>query len=58
MEGAKAQNIDRILASISSRNPESLAFHRRHGFEDCGRFPQVGHKHGEEFDVVWMSKRL
>lgn len=58
LEEATARRIDRILASISSRNPESIAFHRKHGFEECGRFPQVGHKHGTDFDVVWMVKRL
>ena len=50
--------LDRVLASVSSRNPGSLAFHRRHGFEECGRFPQVGRKHGEDFDVVWMIRKL
>ena len=57
-EEAAALGIDQILASISSRNPESLAFHRKHDFEECGRFPRVGHKHGEDFDVVWMIKHL
>ncbi len=55
---AGARGIERVLASISSRNPESLAFHRKHGFEECGRFPQVGIKHGEGFDVVWMVRHL
>lgn len=58
LEEAAARRIDRVLASISSRNPESIAFHRKHDFEECGRFPQVGHKHGMDFDVVWMVKRL
>lgn len=50
--------IDRVLASVSSKNPGSLAFHRRHGFEECGRFPEVGRKRGEDFDVVWMVRKL
>ena len=58
LEEAAAQGIDRILASISSRNPESIAFHRQHDFEECGRFPQIGYKHGQAFDVIWMLKRL
>ena len=57
-EAATAMGIDRLLASISSRNPESLAFHRKHGFEECGRFPGIGRKRGADFDVVWMVKRL
>jgi phosphinothricin acetyltransferase len=58
LDEAKAQNFERILASISSRNPESLAFHRQQGFELCGRFPQVGCKRGTAFDVIWMMKVL
>ena len=58
LEGAAAMGVDRVLASISSRNEQSLAFHARHGFRECGRLPQVGRKHGEDFDVVWMVKEL
>jgi phosphinothricin acetyltransferase len=58
LEEAVPLKIDRILASISSRNPASLAFHLKHGFAECGRFPQVGHKQGLDFDVVWMIKHL
>ena len=58
LEGARAKGVDRILASISSRNEASLAFHEKHGFEPCGRFPGVGRKFGQDFDVVWMVKRL
>lgn len=58
LEEAASHHIDRILASISSRNPASIAFHRKHDFEECGRFPQIGRKHGKDFDVVWMIKHL
>jgi phosphinothricin acetyltransferase len=58
LEEAVMLKIDRILASISSRNPESLAFHRKHDFLECGRFSQVGRKHGVDFDVVWMVRQL
>jgi len=58
LEDAAARKIERVLASVSSRNLESLAFHGKHGFEECGRFPEIGHKHGVDFDVVWMVKRL
>lgn len=58
LEEAAALKIDRILACISSRNPESIAFHHKHDFVECGRFPQVGQKNGVDFDVVWMVKHL
>jgi L-amino acid N-acyltransferase YncA len=55
---ARQQGIDSLLASISSRNEPSLAFHRKHGFVECGRFQAVGRKRGEDFDVVWMQRRI
>ena len=56
--GAREKNIRTILASISSLNEGSLAFHRKHGFLEVGRFRQVCIKRGTAFDVVWMQKML
>jgi len=56
--GARRQGITRLLAHISSRNPASTAFHHKHGFTHCGRFPGIGRKWGELFDVIWMIKPL
>ena len=55
---AKEQGIDTLLASISSQNEESLRFHRKSGFKECGRFRRIGKKFGEDFDVVWMQLEL
>lgn len=55
---AKERGIDTILANISSRNERSLQFHRKRGFEECGRFRRIGSKFGEDFDVVWMQLDL
>jgi L-amino acid N-acyltransferase YncA len=55
---AKQRGIDSLLASISSRNEESIRFHLKNGFQECGRFIRVGRKFGEDFDVVWMQKQL
>ncbi len=55
---AKQRGIDIFLASITSLNDQSLQFHRRHGFVECGRFKEVGIKQGKTFDVVWMQKML
>jgi phosphinothricin acetyltransferase len=54
----KRMGIDTILANISSHNGQSLAFHRKHGFRECGRFKRVGKKFGRDFDVVWMQLDL
>lgn len=55
---ALKQNIDCILASISSLNENSLRFHAKHGFVECGRLKRIGRKKGQDFDVVWMQKLL
>ncbi|MBP7051502.1 MAG: N-acetyltransferase [Phycisphaerae bacterium] len=55
---ARAQGIRTILASISSLNEMSLAFHRKHGFEEVGRFRNVVIKRGTPFDAVWMQKNI
>jgi len=56
--GARTKGIRTILAGISSLNEGSLAFHRKHGFVEAGRFRQVCIKKGTPFDVVWMQKML
>ncbi|HYH02247.1 MAG TPA: GNAT family N-acetyltransferase [Bacillota bacterium] len=57
-QDAKNLGIRRLLASIASLNFPSLHFHRKQGFSECGRFPEIGRKKGTIFDVVWMEKRL
>ena len=58
MGEARQRGIDNFVASISSRNEPSLAFHRAHGFAECGRFKAVGRKNGCDFDVVWMQRKI
>jgi L-amino acid N-acyltransferase YncA len=58
IDEAKKMGISSILASISSLNPRSLAFHKKNGFVECGRFVNIGRKNGRDFDVVWMQKML
>jgi L-amino acid N-acyltransferase YncA len=56
-EAAK-KGISILLAHISSLNPGSIQFHRKNGFEECGRFHDVGKKFGKSFDMIWVQKRL
>lgn len=58
MREARTRGIDSLLANISSLNEESLSFHLKNGFRECGRLLRVGRKFGEDFDVVWMQKHL
>lgn len=58
VEQAKPMGIDSLVASISSKNAESITFHKKNGFCECGRFARAGRKNGEEFDIVWMQRHL
>jgi L-amino acid N-acyltransferase YncA len=55
---ARENGITSILAGISSLNSASLAFHKKRGFQECGRFLKIGRKWGQDFDVVWMQKMI
>ena len=55
---AVEKGITNILANISSLNPDSIKFHKKNGFIECGRFRRIGKKWGREFDTVWMQKML
>lgn len=55
---ARTMGVDNLLANISSLNPPSLAFHRKHGFLECGRFEKILTKFGQDLDIVWMQKTL
>ena len=58
VDDAAKRNINKILASISSLNEQSINFHLKEGFVECGRFPGIGTKFNQTFDVVWMIKIL
>lgn len=55
-----AQNlgVKYLLANISSKNEQSLNFHKNNGFSECGRLNNIGRKNDENFDVVYMEKTL
>ncbi len=57
-EQAAKLGIDSFLASVSSRNRESLQFHLKNGFKECGRLARVSRKFGQDVDVVWLQKLL
>jgi phosphinothricin acetyltransferase len=58
LQVAREKGITSILAGISSLNSASLAFHKKRGFQECGRFLKIGRKWGQDFDVVWMQKMI
>ncbi len=52
------QGITGLNACITWPNPESIAFHERHGFALCAHFTRCGYKMGRWLDMVWMEKEL
>ena len=58
LKNASAMGIDTIIASITSSNEQSTKFHQKNGFVECGRFPAVAIKHGQDFDLLWVVKKL
>ena len=58
LDTGKASGISTVLANVSSLNEESIRFHLRHGFSECGRFSEAGEKKGQVFDVVYFQKLL
>lgn len=56
IEGAREKKIETLLASISSLNKASLAFHEKHGFTVCATLKKIGRKNGVDFDVIYMQK--
>ena len=55
---ALEQGIINFIAHISSLNPNSVQFHRKNGFVECGRLKKVGRKKDQYFDIIWMQKIL
>ena len=52
------RGIESLIAVVSSLNTESILFHIKNGFEECGRIKKAGFKKGMFFDVVYFQKIL
>lgn len=48
----------KLFAVVTSANQASVAFHHALGFRETARFPSVGYKSGQWYDVIWLEKRL
>lgn len=58
VERARALGKHAMLGGIDAGNADSLRFHRRFGFVETGRLPQVGYKFGRYLDLVFMQLLL
>jgi L-amino acid N-acyltransferase YncA len=47
-----------IVAGIDGEQAGSVALHARFGFENVGRFREVGFKYGRWLDVIYMEMRF
>ena len=54
----KEIGITNYLAHVSSKNLQSLNFHKKHGFIETGKFKEICTKFNETIDVVWFQKQF
>lgn len=58
IERAQSLGLHAVVAVIDSTQAASLTLHTKHGFQEVGRFPQIGHKFGKWLDVVFLERLL
>ena len=56
VEIARQRGLHVLIGGVDSENVGSLSFHRRLGFTEVGRLPQVGHKFGRWLTLVFMHR--
>ncbi len=47
-----------IIAAVDASNQISVRLHQRFGFQEIGRFPEVGYKFDRWLDVLYLQRRL
>lgn len=52
----KKQNVCNLCACITYPNPESIAFHEKHGYTTVAHFHKSGYKFDAWHDMIWMEK--
>lgn len=57
-EHAKLRGMHSMIAGVSAENTAAIHFHKRMGYAEVGRLPEVGKKFDRWFELVLMQKRL
>lgn len=54
------KNLYACIAYPREKSPyldmQSVKFHTRHGYRECGHFTKCGYKFSKWFDMIWMEK--
>ncbi len=58
IERARALDKHVMIAGIAGDNEASVWLHRKHGFSETARMPEVGFKFGRWLDLVFMQLQL
>ncbi|HUF98620.1 MAG TPA: GNAT family N-acetyltransferase [Ilumatobacter sp.] len=58
IERAAAAGVRTMVGAIDSSNTGSIEFHRRLGFVETGRMPDVGYKFDRWLELVLMQRRI
>ncbi len=58
IDAARDLGLHTIIAVIDASNEASVRLHTRHGFVECGRFKEVGHKFNRWLDVVYLQRMI
>ncbi len=55
---SRAFGFNQMVAIITAGTDNSVALHKKHGFEILGRFPELGYKFERWHDVIHLQKKL
>lgn len=55
---ANSVGVDNFIAEINSDNIQSLNFHEKQGFRQCGFLGNVGFKNNNDFSIIYMQKSI
>jgi len=58
VEKARVFGFNQMVAIITANAANSIALHKKHGFEIYGQFPELGYKFNRWHDIVHMQKKL